>query len=360
MLVPPLLLNAGTTKECISVFFNSNTVDFTGPYGWGGQTAKANGPFVTYQQGFQNALPVAVVPNTAGYNVGLPQNTLAGQVTFFNTGAPIGFPQIRNNRAPFLTTFWDKVGLRNIKLLSYHAPNPSKGPSAGIRALARIPEMTTGLAANEVGVIVGDFNVNVFDTDLATYAYGPLTTGAPKGQQYRKHIIDAGIDSFPAKGYLCTTMYAANLKTGITPGPWGNLTYQDKHPNWGYPGYEYTTENSYDNILTRFGTNVVPPGDFKITVVNRVTGTPYNGLNPPTDNAPIGSFIYTSAMKDANAQDAMIPVLPLPPGHDGPDDQGGYDYGADDAAALYTNFNEWENYGKIRSTSDHLPLLIQV
>jgi hypothetical protein len=359
-LVPPLLLTSGTTKEGISVFFNSATLDFTGPYGWGGQQSQPNGTFVAYIKNFKNALPTTKVSDNAAYNAGLAQNTLAGQVTFSKAGKEVGFPVKTKDRAPLLTTFWDKSGSRNIKLLSYHAPKPTNEPSKGIRNLANIPEMTTALGDNEVGIIVGDFNVNAFDTDLCDYAYGPLTTKAPIGQQYKKHITDAGLTSFPGKSYLCTTMYAANIAPSIRPGPWGNLTYGVEHTNWGYPGYEYTTENSYDNILTRYGKNMVAPGDFKITIVNRVTGTPYNRLNPPTDNAPIGSFIYTSAMKDGNDQNATIPVLPLPPQHAGPDNQGGYSLSALDANGLYTNFNLWENYAKIRSTSDHIPLLIQV
>lgn len=359
MLVPPLLLTSGGTKEGISVFFNSATLDFTGPYGWGGQVAKADGDFVNYgKTDFKNALPTAKVSDKAGFNAGKPQNTLAGQVTFFDgEDDPIGFPVRSKDRAPLLTTFWHKSESKNIKLLSYHAPNPDDGPSAGIIQLANIPEMTTGLGDNEIGVIVGDFNVNVYDNETAAYAYGPLTTKAPKGQQYIKHINASGLTTFPSKGYLCTTMYATNLSS-TRPAPWGNWA---DDIGFGYPGYDYTTENSYDNILTRYGKNMTAPDNSKITIVNRVTGTPYNGLDPSTDGAPIGSFLYTSSMDDRD-QDAVIfkPALPLPPKNPGPEKQGGYDMNADNAPALRTKFIMWGNYGKIRSTSDHLPLLIQV
>lgn len=359
-LVPPLILGIGGVSEGISVYYNSANLFFTGPWFWQGGANPAIAPApplvgVRYAPPWRRCLPATPVPAASPINPGIPMNRLAGQWQFHGP-PPVGggaapvlqFPG-PNSRTPFLTTFWDTTGAgRTIKLLSYHAP-PNSGLAAnGTSRLSNILEMTTNLGANEVGVIVGDFNVDLY-SPFAALAYGRLTNMPPLGVGYTRLLNRTTANAWPDKGYVGT-----HIKSRHEATPWNTNGY----PGYGYIGSSNMFQNydSIDNALVRYGTGFGPPPPHNMTIVNRVTGSPYNRVVPAPGGAatPTGNYAYQSAMTPigigANPLDPI--ALPLPPPAPGglvPGNIGGL-----------ARFRGWDNYGHIRSTSDHMALIFDV
>jgi len=123
-----------------------------------------------------------------------------------------------------------------------------------------------------------------------------------------------------------------------------------------YPGYYYTgdgnglTNESIDNVLYLAGAGGLPAAP-DLTVINGVVGSPYNnvGANPGGGVAPQGVQAFGAEVNwywaGLNAQ-WLGPMGPAP-----------------NVAPQYAQqtgvrgwFLGWYVYGKIRSTSDHLPL----
>lgn len=342
MLVPPLVLGTGGVTEGISVYYNSANLNFTGPWGWlgGNNPAGPPGNLVNYPNFWYNAggwksLPTGNTPGGGNnINANTPYRQLAGKWKFTdNNAAQIDFPN-NWNRTPFLTTFWDPNNNRTIKLLSFHA-SPKKGQAAnGTNNLSDIPEMVN-LGMNEVGVIVGDFNVNLYNTYYEPIAYNNLINVAG----YTRHLNPTNNNQFPDKGYVSTM-----LKSVKNARPWNTN---------GYPGYGYTITDSYtsvDNILTKYGGGVNNATNF--TIVNPVATSPYNLV---VNALPQGHYVYPTAMQ--NTGGGRDPdTLPLPP--NGPGGGGGVSP-VGGAGALKT-FQGWASYRRVRSTSDHLPLIIDI
>lgn len=349
MLVPPLIVGQGTLKEGVCVFFNSNSqLFFTGPFGWQGGVNPANpvaGGTVAYANPWDTALPAVNTPTTAGIiNGGLAQNQLAGQWLYDDGATPpvkLEFPSV-GERPPYLTTFWDASSNRNIKLVAYHAPPPETLISAdGVDSLSNIREITSLLGTQDDVIIMGDFNVNLSDPVLSADAYDTLTVT----DQYTRQINPTAIAAFPDQGYICTTLYGVSGPNKAEPTN-----------TRGYPAYGYMTQNSYDNILTRYGNVGRVPLANNLTIVNLVTGSPYNKATTPPYAGPQGSLIFNSAMaKNRNAADPLAPVALLLPPNPTPNGNGGY---APLTLGVGPKFREWANYGVVRSTSDHMALMI--
>lgn len=354
-LVPPLRLGQGNVQEGISVFYNHARVQFTGPWGWQGDGNPSDSVdiitkdnLVVYGGSWTDVLPLGNVPkgnNTI--NRDIPYRKLAGQWQFrgplVGGVAPVlGFPNAFN-RTPFLTTFWEPAGGgKTIKLLSFHASPKKQQAADGTNQLSYIQEITTGLAANEVAVIVGDFNVDLFNTYFEPIAYNRLLAAPPAGAGYTRQI-NPTLNVWPNKGYVCTM-----LRSFKNAKPWATN---------GYPGYEIVVQDTFssiDNVLTRYGGGTAAGPATNITIVNRVTGTPYT----PGGGTPTGSLVYNSAMalNGLGTPAAGLPSsLPLPP--NGPSGQGGFIPG--NIGAL-TTFAGWNNYRRIKSTSDHMGLIVDV
>lgn len=348
MLVPPLIVGQGTLLEGVCVFFNSNSkLFFTGPFGWQGGVSPASvigGTTVAYAKPWDTALPAVKTPTTTGIiNGGLPQNQLAGQWLYDDGAKPplkLEFPST-GERPPYLTTFWDAGSNRNIKLVAYHAPPPDTLISAaGVDSLSQIREITTLLKPEDDVIIMGDFNVDLSDEDSADEAYDTLIADS-----YTRQINPTTDSDFPDVGYICTTMYGTSGKNKAEPTN-----------TRGYPAYGYMTPNSYDNMLTRYGNITRVPVSSKITIVNLVAGAPYTKATTPAYAGAMGTLIYTTAMaKDSRATDPLAPVALLLPPNPTPNGNGGY---APRTKGVGTKFREWANYGVVRSTSDHMALII--
>ncbi len=351
MLVPPVILGTGTLSEGVSVYYNSKTLAFTGPFYFQGSAGVATKPGtvtpVTYDGDWAGCLPPTPTPTSSGViNPGIPQNQLAGQ-WYFNDGKKvpkkIEFPG-SGDRAPFLTTFWDIASGRNIKLLAYHAPPDHVQAANGINNIVSIQEMNAKLEDNSVGVITGDFNVSLFDTDNAPKAYTNLISKA----NYQRQINPTAA-TYPDRGYVCTTFTSWNTKTQPSPD---NVN--------GYPAYGYLSTNSYDNFFIRYGKSLTNPnfGVNNATIVNLVTGAPYTAVTTPPYTGPVGSKNFSSAMAKTTAKVAAgmeIPALPLPPA--GPGGNGGF---VPRTAGAGPKFREWDNLGKVYSVSDHMALVVDI
>ena len=346
-LVPPIRLGVNDLQEGISVYYNTGTIAFTGPWmNKGGDLPSGSAaPGITYAAPWADCLPGVPVPTApAGIlNRGVQTRQLAGQWAYTVTteaGAivPLAFPGA-NNRTPYLTTFWDLIDNRAIKLLSFHAAPNENDAITGTNQISRITEMNTALVGQEAQVILGDFNVNLFNKESREAAYDNIIANGYARQ------INPTQNKWPDKGYVATKMIS---KTSATP--WETC---------GYPGYGYAGGNtelsvaavSIDNILTKGG------AANNITIVNKVTGSPYDKVVPAPNAAPTGHYPYTTGMSPiVDGELAGQPAaLPLPP--NGPNGNGGT-LTTDNNAV--TAFRLWENYGHIRSTSDHIALIIDI
>ncbi|MDJ0719112.1 MAG: hypothetical protein QNJ54_33610 [Prochloraceae cyanobacterium] len=419
MIVPPLISGNGT-KEGIAVFYDSTNLIFTGPYVWprlapntppglgwpasvpdqgpamppnGHWVNPANGNFLraghipaappgairsshinpatnnfvaagaagaqpnrgNYPAPWTNPVGFAI-PGNSPYNPGVPRNQVAGQFEFFDAfGNQIDFPH-PYNRSPFLTTFFDLsvVPNRTIKLLSFHSAPLQPTAAQGTARIARIREMNQ-IGPNEVGVIVGDFNTNIFDVIHEPIAYNPLIGLLPAGAAYTRHINPVN-RNHPTDFYVMTHLKSINYAN-----PW----FTNRYPGYDYMGGAPVWGGDYDsidNIFTRYGAPNLAPPNHNITIINRVTGSPYNAVLPPAPAPPpIGNYNYPSIMQNAGA-------LPLPPNQPlqtnpptvlppGANTAGGVVPGAIGRRQI---FIAHRNYGHIRDTSDHLPLIIDV
>jgi hypothetical protein len=338
-LVPPIVSGAGGRREAVAVYYNSNNLYFLGP---------RNG--LAYAAKWQAGLPNRTIPGNRPINANANERTLGGQIAFQSRvpnflgnvpGNPLEFPAY-GYRRPFLTYF-GAVGNPNrlIKILAYHStPNGNGVNSAdqGTAQLANIWEMSSqpvigGGGVTEVSVILGDFNVvNLVNNNFVNGPYADLVGGAgapnPVAPPYTALVQPPGGLNPADRTYYSTHFYQLG----------SSYIEHGGEPFGTYPGYAYL-ELSIDNAFVRVrnGGAAAP----QTTIVNRVTGAPYT----PSGHAPppmLGHYQLAQTMNDT--LDNLLINLLNDPDH----------YDADG------NFREWYNYGKIRSTSDHLPLIFDV
>lgn len=238
-LVPPLKLvganEAGETSnytEGIAVFYRSDLLDFLGPYIWPqqGNTARPAGttPPGPYPQEWADGLPA----NT----------TYAGQFQFFSDVARtqellfVG----GNNRRPFLTTFRERNAPgRLIKLVSSH-PSPGTDATTAVSKLLEIREIAEANTP-QIVALAGDFNLNVFATDVASkQAYRGL-----KLEDFQQHF---------------TTDTSGNGCTRVRYVPEATST-------------AYLRHEGLDNIFTRYDGGLQRPAH-NPQIIDRVVGVP--------------------------------------------------------------------------------------
>ncbi|WP_219465513.1 hypothetical protein [Nonomuraea rhizosphaerae] len=377
-LVPPLNLGGIGQQEAVAVFYNATTVQFTGPnlfyelYAPPGAVGQSQ-PVAqaTYAKLTTYPAPWAAAMPALGRTTSFPQipqsiaeTQLAGEWQYYDTTTtarpipsppPPEMPDNRLNfphagcRGPFYTRFLDVAGKRTINLFSVHT-SPATATGA-VRRLADVSQITT-VSAGEVNVLLGDFNVDTFEG--AAEAYTNLLTGS--GGIYTLHLDSrTGQTGDPVpvrKPYCMTHLLSAAQGTpyndkNVTPDPQHNA-----YPRFGYmgcSGQPVSDSGAIDNILTAYGYNGQAAG---VTVVNTLTGTPYD-LFP----APPG---VTADLTSGRPFPVGIPAKMLtksPPALTG---SGGITPNAGGAAFLAQIFQGWDYLGKRFSTSDHLPLMIDV
>jgi hypothetical protein len=350
MLVPPLQTGP---REAVAVYFDSTNYTFTGPWLWQGGRGPSFDPAglqppqtAAYPAAFNGALPTTQIP-VGQRNAGVAQNLAAAAFEFksVTTGNPIAYGN--NRRVPYWVTFAGTDG-RTYSFFVIHGPAGNNPARTYLADLADVAEIVGAVADNEVRLVLGDFNYNLLDNQLVQVAeYTPLinagytlgfkspATPPPPPAQFNGY-----------RGY-----FATHVRTIDTASYWYIATWADFYPCYGYSGGTTATSNySLDNILARFGnipnTNN-PCGTLEhVTALNGVVGVPYGVANPPPAGAPPG--YYRFAMQMATVADFGNPPAQI------------MHMTAQEIAARRTSFQQWNNYGHIRSTSDHLAIVADV
>lgn len=345
-LVPPLQTGA---HEAVGVFFRSDRLCFSGPNVWpgGNGTAQpAGGVTGTYPLAAAGFLPpTRTVPAGAQYNAGAPEDRCAALLRYryaAGTGAVLAGTAMDfgTARAPYCVTFYELGGAqRNLTLFAVHpSPKPLLAHSF-MQKLAQAAEIVDGIDANEVRVVVGDFNINLMKkSDLTlngNYQY-------LLDENYSLAIAPLGVppDVKDRKGYV--GYFATHIKSDDGAN-YGSTKSEDSY----YPGYRYIGSSMYgnffaiDNVFLKYGGVLQPPQDPKTTIMNSVSGTPFTAFAVPKQGTPTGSIVMASALA---APPVNFPAEKAP----------NYKIGTE------TKFQSWDNYGHIRSTSDHLAIATDV
>lgn len=369
MAVPPLY--TGPTEGVI-VLYNSANLIFTGPNIWpggGGPSAIPPAPPGVAPPAPASPYPAAwntfirtgalsrSIPAGAQYNANRWENQMAARVAGFTSSAgaglvppPGGMPPAGINmdgldplgpagpagplgpRTPYMVTFFRPAGggapAENITLFAIHAPASGNAYNY-MTALACTQQIAAALGVNERRVVVGDFNLDMFT------AAGALRQRYQYFQQlgYAIAVVPpGGGPPAPPLGYY--DYFCTHLFPYYSSANWSTVAN-----NRYYPGYLYQDELCIDNIFVNNGALA------NTTILNPVVGSPYNQNPPPAPGglppggAPPGHFdmdILADCYQGVNVPPAVAP---------------GY------MAGMNTTWRDWDNIRRIRSTSDHLPII---
>ena len=381
-LVPPLALGGMGFTEGVAVFYNPNTLQFTGPrlyYKWHHDPNDLTGQaqpvhqntyqrIVDYPLSWKNCLPnpqnpIAELqkdrewPFTIGANqtVRLKEWNLAGEWQYWLRNRPIpsfdGFLDANRiqfpssgHRAPFWTQFYDldsahTVNPRVLNLFTVHT-----SPATAVQAMASMETAAEMTMVNDdaVNIILGDFNVDSFSD--SAYAYNWMINGIYT-MHWDPRVAHAGVVQ-PARMPYCMTHYlplrdATPFRAGALPDARNNV-----YPRYGYMGTAWpvlSLSGAIDNVFTAYGQDAgVPAHPNHMTIINKVVGVPYNKFAAP----PNVTAELTSGVNSISSMSVEIPQT-IPPGGIVP-------------WVDTIGFRHWRNFGVIRGTSDHLPLMIDV
>lgn len=256
----------GQYTEAVGVFYRSDRLDFIGPYVWP-QTADNDNPDKTAVPQ-NNMNPVITTDYPAPWNSVLPAgNHYAGQFEYKIGGNEIHFNGA-DCRRPFTTQFRERgANPRIITLASVHYPPQRNGghnqnaTTALSNTMRYFSAPNYAIAANEVVLIAGDFNLKsypVIDQDyiiqsIAIYGYNAVFKGAN------------------AQPSMYKERYAATTASYINP-------------------------LGLDNVVYRAGAGIAQPLAITGTMMNRVI----DQLVPPSDSLMTNSLATLQAMPDGN------------------------------------------------------------
>jgi hypothetical protein len=402
-LVPPLNLGELGQREAVAVFYNSTTLQFTGPNvfcdAWPGTPGTIVGQAqpvnaatfahrINYPFAWRGALPYLAHPPHPvpalrfnrthafpGFGV-INECQLAGQWEYYDTTflprpipspSPPPYPPNRIKfpnegcRGPFWTQFVEVAAPpRILNLFTVHT-SPSSA-SGAVLQMERVAEMTA-VGANEVNVVLGDFNVDSFGAGQGAYDWLAVTPGHIYTMELDPRVAPVGpLAAFdPDRKPYCMTHILPtpdaepfNNSGGVTD-PQHNV-----YPRYGYMGNAWPVignSGAIDNIFTAYGGGGPATN---ITVINTLTGTPYN-LYPPYPAGVTaeltGGLPYASSLGRGLLHLPPNMLIATPPANAG---GGGIDPLSAGAAVHATNFKNLNNFGLVRSVSDHLPLMIDI
>lgn len=379
-LVPPLNLGEGGQREAVAVYYNAANLQLVGPNlfydRWPGNNLGQGQPvapatfanIIDYPLVWKNCLPNPGNPwvplqmnRTSNFPGGIvvPEFQIAGQWEYYTGVRPIPSPiqppypvnrvQFPNAgcRAPFWVRFEEVVGNRLLDVFSVHT-SPASARQA-ILQMQNTGEMSNAVAANNVNVVIGDFNVDAYAANA--WVYNWMINGQYT-MELDPRVAHAGALVPARKPYLMTHLlptaqaWPFNTAGGYGPDPQHNV-----YPRYGYMGSAWPAINdsgAIDNVFTAYGGAAGGPAT-NITIANRVIGTPYNGVNP----APVG---VTAELTGGLAYPAgLTNNIPQPTNAPAPVTPGGVNPPVDNI-----NFQAWQNFGGVHSTSDHLPVVIDI
>lgn len=394
-LVPPLKVGAGGLTESVAVFYRgvSGTVGtptevqryFTGPNIWTGANvsvaAGAPAPYPGVAVGWPNILefldpPGAAaarnIPVGAQYNGNLAESTVAARISFAaQVGAipapPVagGFINYNGLRQPYMVSFVeeDNTGAitRNLTIIAVHSPPNFIGATnymnvllSGAADVAAPPDVVNH---NEIKIVCGDFNLNAITAlGARTNAYNTLVGLNYTALLYPPPALPGGIALESYQGYLATHIKPARRNAQRTKNSrflWSDNTVGAPVPSH-YPGYRYIGSDIVNNFFSIDNILVQPaPGAPQFTIMNQVTGTPFNLVGGLPVGVPVGTRIMPHGLTNLPLAPAIPPAGPLPiawPQAPAPN------Y----AAGLARSLNGWSNYGNLRGTSDHLALFASI
>ncbi|MDO8955131.1 MAG: hypothetical protein Q7V63_09835 [Gammaproteobacteria bacterium] len=368
-LVPTLYTGTRGYEESVAVFYNSTNLMFVGPDVWDGQQAvtptpenrqKATAYTDTMWEGTLPNNEITVVCPTQGLN----ESQVAGKVTWINNeneeAMYVDFPN-PENRKPLLTQFYDRNADRMIRVFSVHTSPGALTAGEGVDQMNNIEEIFMESPANTVDVIVGDFNVdtfNAFDLPNEENPYYHLMKHNEFVMAFPPFLTEdaANLDNIATDDdlipYRLTHLLSCNwekLSGKATPfnaeGAAEDDATHNVPPRLGYMGNtggkNYQVPNSsgaIDNIFTRYGAAAGGPAK-KPTIINTTVGSPY--ANEPDVERDRG-FKYKVTLANK-----------LP-------DIGYKDTGTAQSKRMLKQFRDWNNYGEIYNTSDHVPLIIDI
>jgi hypothetical protein len=337
--VPPLQTGR---HEAVSVFYDRNGRFFTGPWMWpGGMVAAVPPPGPVggprRYPGVQRAfLRHRRVPVGSLHNPNVREYYLAARASFtyraghWNAGAAIAFTP----RAPYMVTFHEPGGPRDITIFAIHAPARLNPARSYLRRLSKVAEITDGFGANETRVVIGDFNVELFNAALAQDpAYGHLQALAANPYRLALRPV-AAPPPLPARDYR--GYYATHIKPRRQAIGWSTRRTANPYPGWDYVG---STRGPWSAAIDNAFTS--PAAPVSISVINAIVGTPMNVVAPVPGGAPVG--IVPFARQTTNPPPA-VPANPAP----------------QITRGQIRTFRAWRNYFRIRNTSDHFALVLDV
>lgn len=311
--VPPQVLNAAKSPyqiskskyfEGVAVFFQggqTGPLDFIGPWVWTGNSpGNRSTPAANvraYADPWSDALP-ATQPGGCGVG-NCTQNQLAGQPFFYNQNNQVLQFPAGWARNPFYTAFWDKTSNPNrvIKLLSVHLP----------------PQWTwSQLAMDVLGQVDLSPPIGNGDTQGVRVILGDFNVNAQNPNQNPKYRVGT------LAGYtqlLQGTSSNATLIRRIKAARKGPPLYLD----WRKVDRKIQVYQSLDNILVQY----------------------YGQGGGPAQNFQIKDWVEISKPTATRYPNAYMAKPLSTIGSDG-------------------EFITMFNYGKIRGTSDHLALVVDV
>lgn len=256
----------------------------------------------------------------------------------------IQFPYA-GNRAPYWVQFYDlESGNTHPRILNLFTVHTSpKTAVQMMRNMAGVPEIAAVQPNNAVNIVLGDFNVDSFGKKAGAYNW--MINGIYT-MHWDPRVAHAGLVRPNRRPYCVTHFLPLIQATPFRKGKGQPSAQNNVYPRYGYMGTSWpklSESGAIDNVFTAYGNNAGgPPHRHNMTIANTVVGTPYNRLAAPT---------YVTAelrggLQISSSLNNKIPLNPAP---------GGIVPWTDTIA-----FDRWENFGRIRGTSDHLPLFIGV
>jgi hypothetical protein len=183
-LVPPVRINPSELEpgytETMGVFWRNDRLRFLGPLVWppnqAGNAPSPTGPAVSPTQPSAQSYPAPwdwAMPH--GANVPLADKVAAACVRFYTPeGQEVFFNQSAFRR-PVLTIFRERAGAqRLIRLITFHLP-PNSNAQQALANLTDADPIFWQPAANEMTVLVGDFNLDLNGSVNASAAWDVLT-----------------------------------------------------------------------------------------------------------------------------------------------------------------------------------------
>jgi hypothetical protein len=359
-LIPPLQISR---RNSIALFYDTRTLVFSGPFIWpSGSAGVAMRPGLgvtagdyppDQQSGFVDL--TRRVPAGALGNVGQLESQLAAATEFTykvghaNAGNPVDLLGAQLP-SPYLVTFAEVSGAvvqRNLSLFIVHGPGSDPKAELLLQTMANMQEIGGPFGNKEVRVVCGDFNLNLMDDALVRSAGYTSFIGQAKPDGLTYELALNPLDPAPVappeelngyKGYYATHTRSLRRAAYFGTGSLGEATY----PGYWYVGNTDKPFGNYalDNFLTVYGPGTARPAS-NITILNGVVGSPFNVEDPPFGGGPKGTLSRAIAMAAPAFQNPQR-VNPRNP----KDNQMG--------------FQEWNNFGRIISTSDHMAVVIDI